>query len=212
MTWLDELFGVEHRLRYGLIDPIDGDSVTFELVAPLGDLEAGKRLTFAVAGEPGARSYLPVEPAGAEVVAVDGEGRPALLRHRLGSGQTILCTYPIEHMAARTPRVNPEATSRLYAALAESAGVVRPVVVSDPRVVAGTIRHGAARTAVLVNCTSEPVVAEPVLSTEAGAPRALAPVVLPPLGAAVIPRVDDAPSDLQPATASHEGSDALGAR
>jgi endo-1,4-beta-mannosidase len=212
VTWLDELFGVEHRLRYGLVDPIDGDSVTFELVAPLGDLEAGTRLTFAVAGEPGARSYLPVEPAGAEVVAVDGEGRPALLRHRLGSGQTILCTYPIEHMAARTPRVNPEATSRLYAALAESAGVVRPVVVSDPRVVAGTIRHGAARTAVLVNCTSEPVVAEPVLSTEAGAPRALAPVVLQPLGAAVIPRVDDAPPDLQPATASHEGSDALGAR
>jgi hypothetical protein len=51
-----------------------------------------------------------------------------------------------------------------------------------------------------------------VLSTEAGSSRALAPVVLPPLGAAVIPRVDDAPSDLQPATASHEGSDALGAR
>ena len=115
-------------------------------------------------------------------------------------------------MAARTPRVNPEATWRLYAALAESAGVVRPVVVADPRVVAGAIRHGAARTAILVNCSSEPVVAEPVLSTEAGAPRALAPVVLPPLGAAVIPRVDDAPSDLQPATASHEGSDALGAR
>ena len=42
VTWLDELFGVEHRLRYGLVDPIDGDSVTFELVAPLGDLEAGK--------------------------------------------------------------------------------------------------------------------------------------------------------------------------
>ena len=212
VTWLDELFGVEHRLRYGLVDPIEGDSVTFELVSPLGDLEAGMRLTFAVAGEPGARSYLPVEPTAAELVAVDDEGRPALLRHRLGSGQTILCTYPLEHMAARTPRVNPEATWRLYAALAASAGVVRPVAVSDPRVVAGVVRHGDARTAVLVNCSFEPVVAEPVLSTEAGSQRALAPVVLPPLGAAVIPGVDEAPSDLRPATASHEGSDALGAR
>ncbi|HXQ86487.1 MAG TPA: hypothetical protein VN746_07415, partial [Gaiella sp.] len=70
----------------------------------------GTRLTFAVAGEPSARSYLPVETAGAEVVAVDRHGRPALLRHAVGAGRTVLCTYPLEHMAARTPRVNPEDT------------------------------------------------------------------------------------------------------
>lgn len=31
-------------------------------------------------------------------------------------GSVVLCTYPIEHMAAVTPRVNPEATSQLYSA------------------------------------------------------------------------------------------------
>ena len=101
-----------------------------------------RRLTFRVAGEPSARCYLPVEPAGAEVVAVDAHGRPALLRHALGAGRTVLCTYPLEHMAARTPRVNPEDTWRLYSALAESAGVVRPVSVADPRILAGAVRHG----------------------------------------------------------------------
>ena len=146
LTWLDELFGVEHRLRYGLVDPIDGDSVTFEFVAPLGDLEAGSRLTFAVAGEPGARE-LPPRRAGRAPRSSPSTARAARRSSatELGAGRTILCTYPLEHMAARTPRVNPEATWRLYAALAESAGVVRPVAVSDPRVVAGAVRHGGAR-------------------------------------------------------------------
>ena len=169
VTWLDELFGVEHRLRYGLVDPIDGDSVTFELRRatrrPVGRHAAD---SFAVAGEPGARSYLPVEPAGAEVVAVDGEGRPALLRHRVGAGQTILCTYPLEHMAARTPASIPR----------RRRGSTPPSPIErGGRATGGRLRSARRRghdpprrrrTAILVNCTSEPVVAEPVLSTEDG--------------------------------------------
>ena len=46
----------------------------------LGELTSGTRLTFAVSGEPSARSYLPVEPRDADVVAIDSYGRPALLR------------------------------------------------------------------------------------------------------------------------------------
>jgi hypothetical protein len=163
-------------------------------------------LTFAVAGEPSARSYLPVERAGAEVVAVDGHGRPALLRNPVGAGATVLCTYPIEHMAARTPRVNPEDTWRLYAALADAAGVVRPVTVSDPRIVAGTVRHGGSTTSLLVNCSAEPIVAEPLL--DGGG--AIAPRVIGPMGVAVIPSPEQA-ADLETVPASHEGGDPLGA-
>ena len=94
LTWLDEIFGIRHRLRYGLVDPIEDDEVVFELVEALGDLEAGTQLRFRVAGEPSARSYLPVDPVGAQVIAVDGHGRPALLRHALGAGSTVFCTYP----------------------------------------------------------------------------------------------------------------------
>jgi endo-1,4-beta-mannosidase len=206
ITWLDELFGVRHRLRYGLADPISDDTVELELVEALGGLASGTRLAFAVGGEPSARSYLPVEPAGAEVLAVDGHGRPALLRHAVGAGSTVLCTYPLEHMAARTPRVNPEDTWRLYAALAESAGVDRPVSVPDPRIVAGALRHGGSTTLVLVNCSAEPIVAEPVL----GDGTALAPLAIGPLGVAVVPPRAGA-TDLETVPASHEGGDPLGA-
>ena len=60
---------------------------------------------------------------------------------QLGAGSTVLCTYPLEHMAARTPRVNPEDTWRLYSALAADAGVSRPVRVDDPRVLVGRVRR-----------------------------------------------------------------------
>ena len=206
ITWLDELFGVRHRLRYGLADAIEDDVAELELVEGLGGLAAGTRLTFAVAGEPSARSYLPVDTAGAEVVAVDRRGRPALLRHAVGAGSTVLCTYPLEHMAARTPRVNPEDTWRLYAALAESAGVVRPVSVADPRIVAGAVRHGGSTTSVLVNCSAEPIVAEPVLA----AGEVLASRLIGPMGVAVIP-AGERPADLETVPASHEGGDPLGA-
>jgi hypothetical protein len=163
LTWLDEIFGIRHRLRYGLVDPIEDEEIVLELVEELGGLDAGTELRFPVAGEPSARSYLPVEPAGARVVAVDGHGRPALLRHELGSGSTFFCTYPLEHMAARTPRVNPEDTCRLYDALAAAAGVSRPVRVDDPRILVGRLRARVEETVLLVNSSSDTVQAEPVV-------------------------------------------------
>jgi endo-1,4-beta-mannosidase len=164
LTWLDEIFGIRHRLRYGLVDPIEDDEVVLELVEDLGGLDAGTLLRFRVAGEPSARSYLPLEPAGARVVAVDGHGRPALLRRDLGAGQTVFCAYPLEHMAARTPHVNPEDTWKLYAALAELAGVMRPVRVDDPRVLVGRLRARETETVVFVNSSSDTVHAEPVVA------------------------------------------------
>jgi hypothetical protein len=102
---------------------------------------------------------------GAEVVAVDGRGRPALLIRQVGSGSLVLCTYPIEHMAAITPRVNPEATSRLYGALAEHAGVARLIQVDDPRVAADLIvRTDGSRFAWLVSQADEPVTVKPELA------------------------------------------------
>ena len=100
ITPLEEIFGVRHNLRYGLIDPILEDVVTFEFIEDLGDLKPGDVLSFKVGGTDAARAYLPVEPVDAKVVAVDRHGRPALLKHSIGGGSTVLSTYPIEHMAA----------------------------------------------------------------------------------------------------------------
>jgi endo-1,4-beta-mannosidase len=164
LAWLDEIFGVRHRLRYGLVDPIVDDEVVFEFVNDLGDVPAGTKLAFRVGGEPSARAYLPVETVGAEIVAVDGHGRPALVRNRLGSGCAVLCTYPLEHMAARTPWVNPESTWRIYSALAVAAGVSRPVRVDDPRVLVGRIRTGPTELAFFINCSNETIRLQPILS------------------------------------------------
>jgi endo-1,4-beta-mannosidase len=184
LSWLEELFGVRHRLRYGLVDPIEGDEVVFELVRDLGELTTGTRLSFRVGGTPSARAYLPVDVLDAEVVAIDGHGRPALLRRALGAGCTVLCAYPLEHMAARTPRVNPEGSWRIYSALAAIAGVARPLRADDPRVLVGRLRSGGSERTLLVNCSGDALTVAPLATEGVQAPP---PLSLGPFEVASIP-------------------------
>jgi endo-1,4-beta-mannosidase len=196
IPWLGEIFGVRRQLWYGLVDPIEDDEVTFTFTADFGDIAAGEQVSFSVAGNASARSFLPVEPAGATVLAVDGHGRPALLRRRIGSGSVVLCTYPVEHMAARTPRVNPESTWRLYAALAAAASVQRPLTASDPRVMTGLLRAGGREVAVLVNTSAQPVEVRLVTTGTASYRRhdtspgeTLKQLVLPPFEVEILSRL-----------------------
>lgn len=138
---LNEMFGVEHQLAYGLNDPIDTDEVELTFTEDFGSVRAGEALRFAVAGNEHSRCRLPVIATDAKVIAVDAGGRPSLLRNAVGDGATVLCTYPLEHMAANSARVNPEDTHRLYDALAVVAGVRRHVVVDDPLVFTDTLVH-----------------------------------------------------------------------
>ena len=155
VPWLDETFGVRHHLRYGLVDTVDDDHVVFTFVEDMGQLSTGTELSFHVSGNEGSRAFLPLEPAGARTLAVDGLGRPALLERRVGRGAMILCTYPIEHMAASTPHANPEATWQLYGALASTAGVTLPLTVNDPRVIVGCLKSGGQDIALVVNMSPE---------------------------------------------------------
>jgi endo-1,4-beta-mannosidase len=139
-TTMNELFGVRQKLRYGLIEPIPDDGPTFTFDQSFGPIAAGTQVRFPPGSGDG-RAMLPVEPTDAAVVAVDDEGRPALLLRRVGTGAIVLCTYPIEHLAATTPAVNPDPAREIYDALARIAGVERPVVVADPRVAADVLVH-----------------------------------------------------------------------
>jgi endo-1,4-beta-mannosidase len=138
---LDETFGVTKQSRYGLIEPIVEDVLRARFVTAFGDIAEGEVLEFAVGGNENSRSFLPVEPTAAEVIAVDEHDRPVLLRRRTGKGQLILSTYPLEYMASVTREVNPEPTHRLYAALAKESGVVPAVRVEDPRVLVSELVH-----------------------------------------------------------------------
>jgi endo-1,4-beta-mannosidase len=164
---LNALFGVRHQLDVGLADPITDDVVQLTLTRDFGGLTRGTTLPFRAAGSEHSRSYLPVVPTTAEVIATDAHGRPALLRRQAGRGSLILCTYPIEYMAAVTPRVNPDATVTLYTALATHAGVSRPVAVDDPRVACDVlVRDDGARFAVLASHSGEPLTLKPILAAE----------------------------------------------
>lgn len=159
---LDHTFGVRRSTRYGLVDPVTEDTVVLRFQRDFGGIPAGQELVFPVAGTVNSRAFLPVEADGAEVIAVDGQGRPALLRHRTGRGAMVLATYPFEHFAAETPFCNPEPTWRLYQALADEAGIERPVTVADPRVAAAELQHEDGRHLVwLVSHSTERLIVTP---------------------------------------------------
>ncbi len=163
---VDRLFGVRHRLRYGLVDPIAGDEVHLSFVKDLGDLTAGTTLTFTAGGNRNLRAYLPVEPVDAEVLATDGAGGAAVLRRRVGDGSIILCTHPLEAMAAATPGVNPEPTWRLYRALAQHAGATPIVRLDEPRVLVDSLdRDDGTRFIWLISQSPVPLTVTPRTST-----------------------------------------------
>jgi endo-1,4-beta-mannosidase len=159
---VDRIFGVRHGLRYGLVDAVAGDEVRLEFVADLGDIAAGTTLAFAAGGNPNLRSRLPVAAVDAQVLAVDAAGEPALLRRTVGDGSIILCTYPLEGMAAATPGVNPERTWRLYRALAQHAGVTPVVRLDEPRVLVDSLdRDDGRRFVWLISQSPLPVTVTP---------------------------------------------------
>ena len=188
LPYLDETFGVEKQLAYGLVDEVRDEEVEFTFTEDFGGIAAGEVLRFRVGGNEHSRAFLPVRPRGAKVVATDAHGRPALLRHATGSGEAVLCTYPIEHFAADNARVNPEDTYRIYAALSAVAGIFRPVVVDDPAVFADALEHESGRRFVwLVGQNPEPITVVPAV---VGAlheldGKAVQEVELPPFGVRV---------------------------
>lgn len=189
IPYFDETFGVRKQITYGVVDEVADQEVVFTFVEDFGGIEAGATLRFQVSGNEHSRSFLPVVPDGAEVVATDAHGNPALLRRATGRGLAVLCTYPVELFAARSTRVNPDDSHRLYAALADVAGVAREVVVDDPEVFADVLVHeDGRRFAWLVSQHAE---AATVAPRTAGSLRslsgeALSEVALAPFGVEVV--------------------------
>jgi endo-1,4-beta-mannosidase len=138
---LEPVFGVRHRLRYGIADLAD-PVVTWTMQVALGDLPAGAELTFVPAGQEYARARLPLEAITAEVLAVDQNGQPALTRNRTGDGAVYLSAYPVEYFGAeRRDAHADDQVWRLYAALAREAGIRPAVHVEDPQVFTDQMVH-----------------------------------------------------------------------
>jgi endo-1,4-beta-mannosidase len=192
---LDEMFGVIKQTRYGLVDLLTDPALEVTFRVPFGRIAAGETLTVPVHGSEIARSYLPVEPDTAEVIAVDQHERPVLLRRRVGAGTMILGTVPFEYFAAVRPESNPEPTWRIYDALADEAGVRRPVQVDDPRVMcAELVRDDGIRFVWVISQSPEPVEVVPTAAGSSLTRRdgsAVDSVKLTPYGVEVLVRVGE---------------------
>jgi len=187
----NRFFGIEHQLRYGLVNPIEDDEVVWTFREPFGDLPEGSELRFTVAGNESGRAFLPLTSVDARVIATDAHGRPALLERSVGSGRIVLATYPLEYMAAERPRANPESTWRLYRALAARAAIATPVSLPRPDVLVDSlVRDDGTRFVWLVSEAADVLEVKP----DAGGVRladlltgelVTAPIALPPYGVGV---------------------------
>lgn len=116
---METLFGAR------MVDANPKDEVMLKVVAPFGDLKVGDTFHYSVpAATPRSwGSILAVK--GGTVIAVDQDGRPALVASTLGKGKTLICAYPLENYLAAVPAVfdKPEETNRIYQAFREWAGI-----------------------------------------------------------------------------------------
>src|SRR6185369_12034958 len=153
-----------HGLRYGCVD------LPKERALVRGN---GLRLESRTdVGPPFPRAILPIEPIAArntEVLAWDGEGRPALTRVRQGAGHVFFLAYPWEYYLAEQHGKNRENPAhQLYRLLAREARVAPRVVSLHPSVQARVVESPRGALLWLINHDWIRVDAE--LDTPGGAP------------------------------------------
>lgn len=115
-----------------MTDTVIVSEVTLKIVKPFGDLRPGATFHFSVPAAAAKYWGTGLEVSDGEVIAVDQQGRPALVTHRLGKGRTLLSAYPLESWLGSQPAAfeNEETTYRLYRALRDWSGL-RPTVATD---------------------------------------------------------------------------------
>jgi hypothetical protein len=127
------------------------------MVAPFGALRPGDTFHFSVPGASARYWGSLLEVKGGEVIAVDHDGRPALVTRTLGAGKTLLSAYPLESYLANVPSAfeRPETTHLLYEGFRDWAGV-KPLFRTDqPSVEAMALRGADRGYAILVNHSAE---------------------------------------------------------
>jgi len=116
---MESLFGAR------LADHAPANEVTLKVVTRWGGLNPGDTFHYST-GEGRIRQWAAtLEVRGGTVIALDQDGRPALIANRLGKGATLLCAYPLESYLANLPAAfdREEDTYRIYQALGDWAGV-----------------------------------------------------------------------------------------
>lgn len=149
---MDGLFGAR------LLDTLPVRDVTLKVVAPFGNLKPGDTFKFSASPDDRSQWTATLKVNGGQVIAVDQDGRPALVAHQLGRGKTLLSAYPIEIYLAKQPSAFEygDQAYRIYGAFREWAGVKPLVWTSAPTMVEASClnAHGHGYI-VVVNHSSE---------------------------------------------------------
>ena len=149
---MSSLFGAR------IVDRAISLEVTIKITESFGNLKAGDTFRFTVPS-PSIQSWgVILEVSTGKVIAVDQDGRPALVTSTLGAGKTLLSAYPIEHYLAGVPAVfdQAESTHRIYEAFREWTGI-KPAFRSDrPEVEVSSLTSGHRGYIVVVNHSEQP--------------------------------------------------------
>ena len=124
-----------------------------KVVEPFGNLKPGDTFHYSVpAANPRYWGAL-LEVKGGKVIAVDQDGRPALVANTLGAGKTLLSAYPIEAYLAAVPSAfeKPESTHRIYQAFREWTGHKSQFSTDQPSVEAGSLNADHRGYVIVVN-------------------------------------------------------------
>lgn len=149
---MQELFGAR------LADSVPVSDVTLKIVEPFGDLKPGETFHYAVPGS-GLRYWgALLEVHGGTVIAVDQDGRPALIAHSFGAGKVLLSAYPLENYIAGTMSAyeRGDNTHRIYAAFRAWAGLKSRFRTDQPSVELGALDGKDRGYVVLVNHSGQP--------------------------------------------------------
>ncbi len=148
---MDSLFGAR------IVDRVISDEVTIKFVEPFGQLKPGDTFHYAIPSAIIQSWGVLLQVSNGKVIAVDQEGRPALVTNTLGPGKTLLSAYPIEHYLASVAGVfdKPENTHTIYRAFQEWTGV-RPAFRSTHPEVELSVLKGEGRSyVILVNHSNQ---------------------------------------------------------
>ncbi len=149
---MESLFGAR------LMDHAPVNNVQLKVVNTWGSLNRGDVFDYSASAGNSRHWAATLSVRGGTVIAVDQDGRPALVANRLGKGKTLLCAYPVESYLASLPAAfeKAENTWRVYQAFREWAGVSPRFWTNQPSAEAVSLDAQDHGYVVVVNHSSKP--------------------------------------------------------
>ena len=148
---MEDLFGAR------LADHAPAGEVTLKVITALGDLQPGETFQYQADSTNPKLWAATLDIKGGQVIAVDQDGRPALVTHQYGKGKTMLCSYPLECYLALKPSAfeGQEDTYRVYQAFSRWVGVGQLFSTDHPMVEVAALAGSQRGYAILANHSSQ---------------------------------------------------------